>query len=247
MGPKARRRRETAGRNGTGGSDDLICPKNLRMRRVEARTEAQSTFFDAFGEGRNAVLHGTAGTGKTFLAVYAGLLDVMSGNSGRNRVVVVRSVVPTRDVGFLPGKLSEKVGLYELPYHLICSQLFNRGDAYEVLKSAGSIEFMTTSFVRGTTIDDAVVVVDEFQNMTGHEIDSVVTRLGRNCRVVFCGDSRQSDLDRNGFGEFMRVASRMPSFRLIEFGPGDILRSDFVREYILAREAVRETLPTPAG
>ena len=155
------------------------------------------------------------------------------------KVVIVRSVVPTRDMGFLPGNQKEKARVYEAPYYSICSELFNRGDAYDIIKNKGYVEFISTSYVRGTTLSDCIVIVDECQNLNFHELDSIITRAGENCRIIFCGDFRQSDLiresEKKGINSFINVVNNMRSFDLIEFNESDIVRSDLVKEYILSK------------
>ena len=142
-------------------------------------------------------------------------------------------------MGFLPGNQKEKSKVYEAPYYSICSELFNRGDAYDILKQKGIIQFNTTSFIRGLTLNDSIVIVDECQNMTWHELDSVITRLGENTRIIFCGDFRQSDFrwddEKEGLHDFMRVIKRMSSFDFVEFDKDDIVRSDVVKEYIISK------------
>jgi phosphate starvation-inducible PhoH-like protein len=213
---------------------------NFNLKRVSPLTENQRKTFDAFHAGKHLMLHGMAGTGKTFLSVYLALNDLMSGTSEQERIYIIRSVVPTRDMGFLPGSQKEKMKVYEAPYYAICNELFERGDAYEVLKQKGAIDFMSTSFVRGTTLNNCYVIVDEINNMTFHELDSVITRIGKNCRVIFCGDFRQSDLtreqERNGLKEFMKVIDRLSDFEYIDFLEADIVRSKLVKEYIIARQ-----------
>lgn len=209
----------------------------LSLATIEPITTTQEDVFEAYDEGRHLCLHGVAGTGKTFLAMYLALDSVFQRQY--NRVVVVRSVVPTRDMGFLPGNQKEKQRVYEQPYMAIATELFGRGDAYEVLKSKNIIDFISTSFVRGVTLDNCVVIVDECQNMTFHELDSVITRMGENCRVLFCGDYRQSDLlrdfEKKGLKDFMRVLSNMQHFDILEFSEDDIVRSALVKEYIIAK------------
>lgn len=213
---------------------------NFNLKSVKPLTENQRKTFDAFNSDKHLMLHGMAGTGKTFLSVYLALNDLMSGSSDQDRIYIIRSVVPTRDMGFLPGSQKEKMKVYEAPYYAICNELFERGDAYEVLKQKGAIDFMSTSFVRGTTLNNCYVIVDEINNMTFHELDSVITRIGKNCRVIFCGDFRQSDLtreqERNGLKEFMKVIDRLSDFEYIDFLEADIVRSKLVKEYIIARQ-----------
>lgn len=214
---------------------------NLGMFDVKPLTVTQEEVFHAYNNDMNLMLHGVAGTGKTFLATYLALRDVLSGHEGKKKIFIVRSVVPTRDMGFLPGNQKEKARAYEAPYFTICNELFGRGDAYETLKSKNVIEFITTSFIRGITLDNSVVIVDECQNMAAMELHSVMTRIGQNTKIMFCGDTRQDDLtserkkEESGLSEFMRILKRMKSFDFIEFGEDDIVRSDLVKEYIITR------------
>ena len=151
------------------------------------------------------------------------------------KLVIIRSAVPTRDIGFLPGTEKEKASVYEEPYKDIAVDIFGRGDAYQILKAKGLVEFMTTSYIRGITLRDAVIIIDECQNMSFHELDSIITRVGRNCRVILAGDFGQSDLKNNGMGDFLAVLEWMNEFHFIEFGVEDIVRSEFVKSYITAK------------
>ena len=193
----------------------------LRLREIEPMTKTQERVFNSYYSGKNIMCHGVAGTGKTFIATYLATQEVLSNYNDTRSLHIIRSVVPTRDMGFLPGNQREKSKVYEAPYYSIFTELFQRGDAYEILKGREQVHFTTTSFIRGLTINDAVVIVDECQNMTYHELDSVITRLGDNCKIVFCGDFRQSDFrfqdERDGVLEFMKVIKRMKSFDFIEF------------------------------
>lgn len=208
----------------------------------EAITSNQQEAYSAWDEGDNLVLCGSAGTGKTFIGMYLGLEEVLDKSTEQNKLVIVRSVVPTREMGYLPGSIEEKVDAYTAPYRAIATELFNERGAYDFLEHQGAITFMSTSFLRGVTIDDAVVLVDEMQNMTFHELDSIVTRIGHNSKVIFSGDYYQSDLnketDRNGILDFMNILSHMNNFTTIEFGWADIVRSGFVRDYIMTKEMV---------
>ena len=216
-----------------------IQSKSFKMRTCVPITQTQQQTFTAFEKGDNLLLHGLAGTGKTFISMYLALKEVLE-EQNYKQVVVVRSVVPTRDIGFLPGNVKEKSKIYEGPYHAICNELFGRGDAYDILKAKNTIEFMTTSFLRGTTLSNCIVIVDEVNNMTLHELDSVITRLGKNCRILFCGDFRQSDLskenERRGLMEFMKILQNMRSFSHIEFTHEDIVRSGLVKQYIITKD-----------
>lgn len=213
---------------------------NLRIQQVTPLTENQKTTFASYNKDKNILLHGLAGTGKTFISMYLALNEILSKGSPYNKLIIVRSIVPTRDIGFLPGNTKEKTKVYEGPYYAICTELFGRGDSYELLKTKGIIDFMSTSFIRGMTLNDSIIIVDEINNMTFHELDSVITRIGRNCKLLMCGDFRQSDLtkqsERQGLSSFMSILTRMGSFDYVEFSEDDIVRSGLVKEYILAKD-----------
>lgn len=212
------------------------------INTINPLTPAQQDMFQAWIDDYHIMAHGTAGTGKTFLALYLAMNSVLERQ--QNKVIVVRSAVSTRDVGFLPGDMSEKTQYYELPYHDILHELFNRPSTYEDMKEAGLIHFTTTSFIRGLTWDNAVIVVDEGANMTWHEIDSIMTRVGDNTRVIFAGDVVQTDLDGSrkngecGMSDCIKAIDRIKSFASIKFTRHDIVRSDFVKSWIEASEDV---------
>ena len=212
---------------------------------IEPVTDNQKKFFNAYAEGKHLVAYGCAGTGKTFITLYNALCDVLDENSPYERIYLVRSLVATREIGFLPGTHDDKADIYQIPYKNMVKYMFQMPtDAdfemlYGNLKSQETIKFWSTSFLRGTTLDNAIVIVDEFQNLTFHELDSIITRIGENSKIMFCGDATQSDLqktnDRNGIIDFMKVLRSMPSIDLIEFQVDDIVRSGLVKEYIVAK------------
>ena len=211
----------------------------LRLQDIEPITDTQTQVFDSYLSGKNLMCHGVAGTGKTFISSYLAIRDILERYDDKDTLQIVRSVVPTRDMGFLPGSQKEKSRVYEAPYYNIFGELFGRGDAYEVLKSRNQVQFTTTSFVRGLTFNDSIVIVDECQNMTYHELDSIITRVGENSKIMFCGDASQSDLiktnEKNGIIDFMKILRVMPSFDIIEFGIEDVCRSGLVKEYLVAK------------
>lgn len=216
----------------------------LQIETIEPLTYTQRQVFESYNAGNCLVLHGCAGTGKTFLSTYLGVRDVLERVDGKRQVIIVRSVVPTRDMGFLPGNLTEKTKVYETPYRDLMSSMFNRGDAYDILKTKGYIDFVTTSFIRGQTWDDAIIVVDEAQNLSFQELHSVITRVGENSRLLLCGDGKQDDLtserykEQSGLSQFIEVLQQMKSFDIINFQTDDIVRSGLVREYIEACESL---------
>jgi phosphate starvation-inducible protein PhoH len=226
--------------NGKGVQPNTLQKINYTLKTIDPLTENQKLSFEAFRNNKNLMLHGIAGTGKSFISLYLALEQVLGENSQYKKIVIVRSVVPTRDMGFLPGSPKEKAKVYEAPYYAICTELFGRGDSYEYLKNINKIEFISTSFIRGITLNDCIVIVDEIANLTGHELDSVVTRIGKNCRIMFCGDFRQSDFskdqEKNGLMDFMKVIQRMKSFTFIDFQKEDIVRSSLVKSYIIEKD-----------
>ena len=208
-------------------------------------TENQKILFKSYDEGKHLIAYGAAGTGKTFVTLYNAIKDVLDETTPYEKIYIVRSLVATREIGFLPGDYEDKSDIYQVPYKHMVKYMFQMSsDAdfemlYGNLKSQDSINFWSTSFLRGTTLDNAVVIVDEFQNLNFHELDSIMTRVGQDSKIMFCGDATQSDLvktnDRNGIVDFMNILRKMSSFDIIEFGIEDIVRSGLVKEYIIAK------------
>lgn len=210
------------------------------LHTFDPLTPNQTKTYNNWKAGNNLVLNGSAGTGKTFSALYLALQDCLDKGTTYEQIKIIRSIVPTRDIGHLPGTAEEKLQAYEGPYKGICSQLFGRGDAYDILVQQGDISFDSTSYLRGMTYDDTIVIVDEMQNLNFHELDSVVTRLGNNSRIIFCGDYYQSDFKRDaekdGINSFIHILEQLRNFSHVEFTWDDIVRSDFVRDYIMTKE-----------
>lgn len=205
---------------------------------IKPMTKNQGIAFTQWTSGKNLLMHGIAGTGKTFLGLYFAIKEIISTDPTKKKVFIIRSVVPTRDMGFLPGTQAEKTKVYEGPYYDIFSKLFGRADAYDVFKCRDQVSFISTSFLRGITFNDCVIVVDEINNMTFGELDTVISRIGYNCKIIFCGDFRQSDLDkrdRQGLHDFMRILQKIKDFSYIEFQIDDIVRSELVKSYIIAK------------
>ena len=212
---------------------------------VEPLTDNQKRLFESYKEGKHLIAYGCAGTGKTFITLYNALQDVLDERTPYEKIYLVRSLVATREIGFLPGDHDDKADIYQIPYKNMVKYMFQMpSDAdfemlYGNLKSQDTIKFWSTSFLRGTTLDNAIIIVDEFQNLNFHELDSIITRVGENSRICFCGDARQSDLtktnEKNGILDFMRIIRSMPSFDVVEFDTEDIVRSGLVKEYIVAK------------
>jgi|TARA_B100002052_G_scaffold252251_1_gene240740 predicted ribonuclease YlaK len=212
---------------------------------ISPLTDNQKILFDSYNQQKNVVAYGVAGTGKTFITLYNALKDVLDETTPYERVYIVRSLVSTREIGFLPGDHEDKADIYQIPYKHMVKYMFQMpSDAdfemlYGNLRSQETIKFWSTSFIRGTTLDNAIIIVDEFQNLNFHELDSIITRVGENSKICFCGDATQSDLtktnDRNGIVDFMNILRKMVSFDIIEFDVNDIVRSGLVKEYIVAK------------
>ena len=245
----ARRRRTNDQQNDVGLTTRQAKKKkalgNEYLLDIEPLTDNQRKLFDAYAEGKHLVAYGCAGTGKTFITLYNALREVLDERTPYEKIYLVRSLVATREIGFLPGSYEDKSDIYQIPYKNMVKYMFQMpSDAefemlYGNLKSQETIKFWSTSFLRGTTLDNSIVIVDEFQNCTAHELDSIITRVGENSKIMFCGDASQSDLqksnERNGIVDFMNVLRKMPSIDIIEFGVDDIVRSGLVKEYILAK------------
>ena len=215
------------------------------LKTIEPLTENQERFFHDYGMDQNIFAYGAAGTGKTFITLYLALQEVLDENTPYDKIYIVRSLVPTREIGFLPGDHEDKSALYQIPYKNMVKYMFKMPDdnsfelLYTNLKAQGTVSFWSTSFIRGTTFDNAILIIDEFQNLNFHELDSIITRVGESSKIFFCGDATQSDLtktaEKNGIVDFMSIIKNMPSFDTIEFQAEDICRSGLVKEYIIAK------------
>lgn len=212
---------------------------------IEPLTDNQRKLFESYDAGKHIVAHGVAGSGKTFLCLFKALQDVLSEYTPYEKVYIVRSLVPTREIGFLPGSHDDKASLYQIPYKNMVKYMFQMpSDAdfemlYGNLKAQETISFWSTSFIRGTTLDNCIIIVDELENLNFHELDSIITRVGENTKILFCGDASQSDLirqnEKNGVVDFMKILRQMPSFDIIEFEVADVIRSGLIKEYIITK------------
>ena len=247
-------------RNGSNNSSGIgsMSTKQLKRKKpintdimvdIKPLTKNQEKFFEAYKKGKNIFSYGAAGTGKTFIALYLALKDVLNQMTPYEKVYIVRSLVSTREIGFLPGDHEDKSFLYQIPYKNMVKYMFEMTDdtefemLYGALKTQETVGFWSTSFIRGTTMDNAIIIVDEMQNLNFHELDSIITRVGENCKILFCGDASQSDLtktnERNGILDFSKIIAAMDQdFSTVEFGLDDIVRSGLVRNYLLAKNAL---------
>ena len=213
---------------------------------IEPMTDNQTYLFEQYAEGKNLFAYGCAGTGKTFAALYLALKDVLDEYTPYEKVYVVRSLVATREIGFLPGTHEDKADIYQIPYKNMVKYMFEMPDdasfemLYDNLKAQETISFWSTSFLRGTTLDNSIVIIDECQNLNFHELDSIITRCGQDTKIIFCGDARQTDLqktsEKTGIIDFMKIIQEMKEdFAMVEFGIDDIVRSGLVRNYLIAK------------
>ena len=215
------------------------------MLPIEPITDNQKIFFDQWDKGQMLYAYGVAGTGKTFIALYKALKDVLDEYTPYDKIYIVRSLVATREIGFLPGDHEDKSSLYQIPYKNMVQAMFEMPDdnsyemLYDNLKAQETISFWSTSFIRGTTLDNAIVIIDEAQNLNFHELDSIITRVGQDSKIIFCGDAAQTDLiktnERTGIIDFQRILQQMEEFTLIEFGIDDIVRSGLVKSYLISK------------
>ena len=213
---------------------------------IKPITDNQKLVFEAWRKNnKNLFLFGAAGTGKTFVSLYLALEQVLDPKTKYDNVIIIRSVVPTRDIGFLPGDEEDKSALYQVPYHNMVQFMFEQASdnafsmLYDRLKNQGSLYFLSTSFLRGLTFDNSIIIVDECQNLNFHELDTITTRVGQDSKIVFCGDFSQTDLlkqnERNGLHDFLRILEEMQEFNCVEFNIGDIVRSGFVKNYLIQK------------
>ena len=215
------------------------------LNKIEPITDNQKVLFDAYDKGQNIIAYGCAGTGKTFITLYKALQEVLDERTPYEKVYIVRSLVATREIGFLPGNHDDKADIYQIPYKnmvkymFLCASDTDFDMLYGNLKQQETIRFWSTSFLRGTTLDKSIIIVDEFQNLNGHELDSIMTRVGEDSKIHFCGDATQTDLvkssEKTGIMDFMSILDRMPSISKVEFGLDDIVRSGIVKEYLVAK------------
>ena len=216
-----------------------------QLNQIKPVTDSQKLVFDTWKKGQNQFLFGCAGTGKTFVSLYLGLSEVLRNETPYDKVIMVRSLIPTREIGFLPGDEEDKAALYQVPYSNMMQFMFEQPNEqafetlYNRLKAQGSYYFLSTSFLRGLTFDNSIIIVDECQNLNFHELDTIITRVGQDSKIVFCGDFSQSDLtktnERNGLMDFLQILQEMEEFNCIEFNIGDIVRSGFVRNYLIQK------------
>lgn len=216
---------------------------SFRLKPIQPMTDTQKDVVDAYSENYHLFLYGVAGTGKTFLSTYLMMRDVLKSDTPYRKLYIIRSTVPSRDMGFMPGSLADKLSVYESPYVSMFNNLFGRGDAYQIAIQKGFIEMTSTSFLRGMTFENCCVILDECQNCNFQELDTLITRIGSNCKLVICGDIEQCDLyrkqnDTSGLPKFMDIIEKMEEFDFIEFFPEDIVRSSLVKNYILAKREV---------
>ena len=260
--PRARKKS-----NGNGNGTAPIQPMSKKMMKrkkpidksymtdIKPLTDNQKIAFEEYRAGKNLLLHGAAGTGKTFIMLYLALQEVLDETTPYEKIYIVRSLVPTREIGFLPGDHEDKSYLYQVPYKNMVRYMFSMPDdnsfemLYDNLRAQDTIDFWSTSFIRGVTLDNAIIIVDEFSNLNFHELDSMITRIGEDSKLMFCGDITQTDLTRenekNGISDFISILQTMKDFACIEFGLDDIVRSGLVKEYLIAKYTHFGT--TPAG
>ena len=216
-----------------------------QLNEIKPVTDSQKVVFDSWNQGQNQFVFGCAGTGKTFVSLYLALSEVLKNDTPYDKVVMVRSLIPTREIGFLPGDEEDKAALYQVPYSNMMQFMFEQPNEqafeslYNRIKAQGSFYFLSTSFLRGLTFDNTIIIVDECQNLNFHELDTIITRVGQDSKIFFCGDFSQSDLtkmhERNGLMDFLQILQEMEEFNCVEFNIGDIVRSGFVRNYLIQK------------
>ena len=216
-----------------------------QLVEMKGVTKNQLEVFKQYAEGKNLFLYGPAGTGKTFVILYNAIKEVLDPETNYNCIYIVRSLMPTRSLAFMPGDEQDKSSLYQVPYDNMLRLMFKLSSEeqfdmmYEELKKQGNVAFLSTSFLRGITLDNAIVLVDECQNLNFHELDTIMTRVGQESKIMFSGDFDQTDLreddEKAGLGQFIKIINEMKEFYSCEFDIGDIVRSGLVRSYIIQK------------
>jgi phosphate starvation-inducible PhoH-like protein len=237
-----KRRLTKTKRNRVERETDYLLNTRFAIKKIDPMTKNQRNLFQSYINEKNILAVGSAGTGKTYISLYLALKDVLQKGQYKE-VIIVRSAVQSREQGFMPGGINEKMANFEQPYVDIVNDLFERNDAYQILKQKALVRFMSTSFIRGLTFNDAIIVVDECQNMRADELRAIITRVGDNSKIIFCGDTKQDDLecsknrmDVSGLRHFKKIIEKMSSFNIIQFTVDDVIRSGVVKEFILAEE-----------
>jgi predicted ribonuclease YlaK len=218
-------------------------PSGLQLSKIQPLTDNQIRAFNSYAKGKNLLLIGSAGTGKTFVALYLAIKDIMENNAYKE-LIIIRSTVQLREQGYMPGNEKQKASYFEAPYINIVNTLFERDDGYHIMKQKNMIKFMSTSFIRGLTFDNALIIVDESQSCNFHELDTIMTRVGKESKIIFCGDIKQDDLkisgrnrfDISGLKDFICIAQKIDLFDIVEFNLEDIVRSGLVKKYLIAKE-----------
>ena len=217
--------------------DQLVEMKGVTKNQIEV--------FKQYKSGKNLFLYGPAGTGKTFVILYNAIQEVLDPKINYNCIYIVRSLMPTRELRFYPSDEQDKSSLYQVPYDNMLRFMFKLpaedqfGILYEELKRQDNVAFLSTSFLRGITLDNAIILVDECQNLNFHELDTIMTRVGQDSKIMFSGDFDQTDLredkEKAGLGQFLKIINEMKEFYSCEFDIGDIVRSGLVRSYIIQK------------
>jgi phosphate starvation-inducible PhoH-like protein len=203
---------------------DSIQPKNM----------AQQIYLEAIERSDVVFGIGSAGTGKTYVAASYAAEKLYYRET--SKIIVTRpNVEASRSLGFLPGELEEKYAPYLEPFEGVFIRAFGKS-LYELFKKRGQIDPRPLGFMRGATFDDAIVLVDECQNMTEKEFKLLLTRIGHNSKVIFSGDSRQVDIPDSGLMSTIQRLQYIPSIEVVEFYPSDIVRSDLCKQIILEYE-----------
>lgn len=217
------------------------------MKSINPMTRNQQRVFDLWEDDYNITLAGSAGTGKSLCTIYLALQEILGTIDNRkyDKLIIIRSAVASRDLGFLPGSLEEKMEVYEQPYMQIFDFLFKKKNQYKFMKEAGLVEFHSTAYLRGTTFDNCIIILDEAASLNYHEISTVITRVGTNAKIITIGDTKQNDLiykknDTSGFAKFLEISNRMPSMRNVYFNIQDVCRSGLVKEFLVADEQYDE-------
>lgn len=222
-------------------SGDCICI-TAKGKPVKPKTLGQKKYVEAIRQNTITLGAGPAGTGKTYLAVAAAVTAFRAKEV--NRIILTRPAVEAGEkLGFLPGDLQQKVDPYLRPLYDALFDMLG-AEAFARYQERGSIEVAPLAYMRGRTLDDSFIILDEAQNTTKEQMKMFLTRLGFNSKMVVTGDVTQIDLPdgkKSGLLEAMKILKNIPDISVCRFTEKDVVRHRLVQEIIKAYEKNEET------
>jgi phosphate starvation-inducible PhoH-like protein len=221
-GKKARRQQSNAPQN----------PIEYGFKDVKPLNYIQEQYLDAIKQNDVVFGVGSAGTGKTYIAASYAAGELF--HRRVNKIILTRPNIETgRGLGFLPGELDEKYAPYLEPFDNVFQRSLGKG-FYEYALKNKDIEPRPIGFMRGATFDNAIVLVDEAQNLTKTELKMLLSRVGKNCKVILSGDPDQRDISNSGLEDAIKRLEQIEGVEVVRFLEQDIVRSRMCKQIIIA-------------